>query len=84
VLTLFDSGGNDTLDLSGWSDPSRIDLVPGAYSSGNEMTNNVAIAYSTTIENAIGGSGNDVIAGNDAANRLVGGAGDDQLARRRR
>ena len=80
VLTLFDSGGNDTLDFSGWSDPSRIDLVPGAYSSGNEMTNNVAIAYSTTIENAIGGGGNDVIAGNDAANRLVGGAGDDQLS----
>jgi methionine-rich copper-binding protein CopC len=79
VLTLFDSGGNDTLDFSGWSDPSRIDLVPGAYSSGNEMTNNVAIAYSTTIENAIGGGGNDVIAGNDAANVLEGGAGGDEL-----
>lgn len=79
VLTLFDSGGSDTLDLSGWSDPSRIDLAPGTYSSGNAMTNNIAIAYSTTIEDAVGGGGNDVIAGNDVANRLVGGAGDDQL-----
>lgn len=79
VLTLFDSGGTDTLDLSGWSDPSRIDLTPGAYSSGNEMTNNVAIAYSTTIENAIGGPGNDVITGNSVANRLVGNAGNDVI-----
>lgn len=31
------------------------------------------------IENAIGGSGNDVIRGNQAANRLDGGAGADQL-----
>lgn len=79
VLTLFDSGGIDTLDLSGWSDPSRIDLTPGALSSGNEMTNNIGIAYSTTIENAIGGAGNDVISGNTASNRLVGNGGSDQL-----
>ena len=79
VLTLFDSGGTDTLDLSGWSDPSRIDLTPGAYSSGNEMTNNVAIAYSTTIENAVGGAGNDVITGNTAANALTGNAGNDVI-----
>lgn len=31
------------------------------------------------IENAIGGSGNDAIRGNDAANRLEGGAGNDTL-----
>lgn len=79
VLTLFDSGGIDTLDLSGWSTPSRVDLAPGAYSAANEMTNNIAIAYGTTIENAVGGSGNDVLSGNAAGNRLVGGAGNDQL-----
>jgi serralysin len=79
ILTLFDSGGIDTLDLSGWSTPSRVDLQPGAYSSANEMTNNLAIAYSTTIENAIGGAGNDVIGGNAAANHLVGNGGNDEL-----
>ncbi|MEN9630730.1 MAG: hypothetical protein RJA10_3958 [Pseudomonadota bacterium] len=79
VLTLFDSGGTDTLDLSGWSAPSRIDLTPGAYSSGNQMTHNVAIAYSTTIENAIGGAGNDVITGNTVANVLTGLAGNDLI-----
>lgn len=79
ILTIFDSGGTDTLDLSGWSDPSRIDLTPGAYSSANSMTNNLAIAYSAWIENAIGGAGNDVLIGNSLANRLEGGAGDDEL-----
>ncbi|MCE1680774.1 M10 family metallopeptidase C-terminal domain-containing protein, partial [Enterobacter hormaechei] len=38
---------------------------------------NVSIARGVTIENAIGGSGNDVLIGNDAANTLKGGAGDD-------
>jgi len=79
ILTIFDSAGTDTLDLSGWSTPSRIDLTPGAYSSANGMTNNLAIAYSAWIENAIGGSGNDVLIGNSLNNRLEGGAGDDVL-----
>ncbi|WP_374433601.1 M10 family metallopeptidase C-terminal domain-containing protein [Inhella sp.] len=79
ILTIYDSAGTDTLDLSGWSTPSRIDLTPGAYSSGNSMTNNIGIAYSAWIENAIGGSANDVLIGNSLANRLEGGAGDDEL-----
>jgi methionine-rich copper-binding protein CopC len=79
VLTLFDSGGTDTLDLSGWASPSRVNLMPGAFSSGNDMTNNIAIAYSTTIENAIGGSGGDVLSGNAVANRLIGNGGNDEL-----
>ena len=42
-------------------------------------TDNLAIAYGATIENAIGGSGNDYLIGNAAANRLQGGAGDDLI-----
>lgn len=79
ILTLYDSGGNDTLDLSGWSTASRVDLRAGQFSSANSMTNNIAIAYNTTIENARTGAGNDTITGNDAANRLEGGAGNDEL-----
>lgn len=80
ILTLFDSGGIDTLDCSGWSSPSRINLAPGAYSSANDMTNNLAIAWSAVIENAVGGSGDDVIVGNLQANRLQGGGGADDLS----
>jgi hypothetical protein len=42
-------------------------------------THNVGLAFSTTIENAIGGAGNDVLVGNTVANRLTGGAGNDLL-----
>ncbi|MBI5256496.1 MAG: Ig-like domain-containing protein [Burkholderiales bacterium] len=79
ILTLFDSGGQDTLNLSGWSTPSQIDLRPGGFTSANSMTNNIAIAYNTTIEDAVGGSGNDTLTGNEAANRLDGGSGSDTL-----
>ncbi|WP_454714071.1 M10 family metallopeptidase C-terminal domain-containing protein [Caulobacter segnis] len=41
--------------------------------------NNLGIAYSTIIENVIAGSGNDIVIGNDAANRIEGGAGNDAL-----
>lgn len=33
-LTIYDAGGNDTLDLSGWTHPSTLDLRDGAFSSG--------------------------------------------------
>lgn len=79
ILTLFDSGGTDTLDLSGWNTPSRVDLHGGAFSSANSMTNNIAIAYETVIENARTGGGNDVLTGNSTANRLEAGAGNDEL-----
>jgi methionine-rich copper-binding protein CopC len=79
ILTLFDSGGTDTLDLSGWSSSSSINLEPGSYSSCNNMTNNIAIAYSCVIENAVAGAGNDILRGNSAANQLDGGAGNDTL-----
>ena len=42
-------------------------------------TDNLAIAYGSVIENAIGGSGSDTLIGNDAHNRLEGGGGNDTL-----
>lgn len=80
VLTIFDSGGIDTLNLSGWNTPSVVSLEPGAFSSGNDMTNNIVIAYSTVIENATTGGGNDVINGNGFNNQLNGGGGNDWLS----
>ena len=34
VLAIWDAGGNDTLDFSGWDSDSLIDLNEGAFSSG--------------------------------------------------
>lgn len=143
IFTIWDGGGNDTLDLSGYATPSIIDLREGAYSSAgglgaydpawvgvdpstltkeeylafvnannaaeglgsrtaaydlyfggregvNEgvpwsdivgkdwlMENNIGIAYGAVIENAVGGSGDDRINGNQVDNLLTGGEGAD-------
>ncbi|WP_442592373.1 M10 family metallopeptidase C-terminal domain-containing protein [Parapusillimonas sp. JC17] len=77
ILALYDAGGIDTLDLSGWSTDSHINLAPGSFSSANGMTNNLSIARNTIIENLTTGAGNDKLIGNHAHNVLRGGAGDD-------
>lgn len=85
-FVLYDSGGIDTLDASGYSQAQRIDLTPGAYSDIGGLIGNVGIygdpvnaARSTIIENAIGGSGADTIIGNSAGNTLIGGGGNDRI-----
>lgn len=79
ILCLYDSGGVDTLDLSGWSTSSTVSLVAGTFSDCNSMTSNISIARNVVIENAITGSGRDTLTGNAADNQLNAGAGNDQL-----
>ncbi|MET0339288.1 MAG: M10 family metallopeptidase C-terminal domain-containing protein [Caulobacter sp.] len=79
IVTLWDGGGNDTLDLSGTNLASRIDLNAGAFSDALSMTKNISIAYGVTIENARGGGGNDSITGNAADNKLEGRGGNDVI-----
>jgi serralysin len=79
ALTIYDSGGNDTLDCSGYSAAQTIDLHPGAFSSVGGLVHNIGIALNTTIETAIGGSGNDTLVANDSGCTLIGGAGNDTL-----
>jgi serralysin len=144
-LSIYDAGGTDTLDLSGFTASQFIDLHQGAFSSvgagppsaasvnearaelavtsngeippsnytqaqinaifnsfaaghGNAIAadqaflgqpavtgintaeyQNLSIAYGTIIENAIGGSGRDLIHGNEVANVLNGMAGNDVI-----
>ena len=86
VFSIYDADGNqDRLDGQLFNDNQLIDLNPGSYSSmgrefgltGQQLINNVGIAFNTTIEDAYGGSGNDTIFGNDADNRLIGNGGND-------
>ena len=79
AFTIIDSGGTDTLDYSGYGVAQRIDLNPDTFSNIGGDTGNVAIARGTIIENAIGGSGADVIIGNSVGNILPGGAGLDTI-----
>ena len=55
--------------------------VQGYSDNGTYLTEikNIYIADFVTIENASGGSGNDLIEGNFASNFLVGGKGNDNL-----
>jgi serralysin len=79
IATIWDGAGNDTLDLSGFTTASRIDLNPGTYSDCDGMTSNIAIAFDCDIENAAGGAGNDTITGNGFGNSLYGNGGNDYI-----
>jgi Ca2+-binding RTX toxin-like protein len=86
--TIWDAGGNDTIQYVS-NTGGVIDLNAGSFSrvgapflvaAGTAYHyDNVAIAYNVTIENAIGGNGNDRLIGNDANNSLTGGAGNDTI-----
>ena len=88
LQTLYDAGGNDTIQISG-SAGQEIDLRPDQWSQigtpvqinggAIQSADTVRIYRSTLIENAIGGEGNDKLIGNDAANQLAGNGGNDTL-----
>ena len=82
-LSAYDANLSVNLAPGGYStfsDVQRAYLGDGNYARGNIFN---ALQYHgdarSLIENAIGGSGNDTIAGNAAANNLQGGAGNDSL-----
>ena len=78
-IAIWDGGGTDTIDLSGYSTTNTLYLTEGDFSSVGYMTNNLVIAYNAVIENAVGGSGTDTIYGNDANNVIRGGLGNDTI-----
>jgi Ca2+-binding RTX toxin-like protein len=91
MRTIWDGGGTDTYDFSDYSGNLQIDLRPGEHSTidsekyvtlfPNHIANALLYKEDTRslIENAIGGSGNDIITGNQANNTLIGGFGADTL-----
>lgn len=82
IVTLWDAGGNNTLDLSGFSDlgGTHIDLHQGAFSSaGANLSSNISIAYGTRIDTAIGTIAQDHLTANDDGDVLMGGGANDIL-----
>ena len=89
LAAIWDGGGRDTLDFSGYSDLQTIDLRAGSFSDVGGYIGNLAIARGVDIENAIGGTGPDtlignaldnVLAGNGGGGAIYGGAGADTLS----
>ena len=79
VFSVWDAGGIDTFDFSGYRENQNINLNEASFSDVGGLKKNVSIAKGVTIENAIGGSGNDVIVGNSADNFIDGGDGSDVI-----
>lgn len=79
VFCIWDSGGIDTLDFSGYSNNQRINLNAETFSDVGALTRNVSIARGAVIENAIGGSGNDTLIGNQVNNEFQGNGGNDDI-----
>ena len=79
TLTLYDNGGNDTLDLRTDRTDQRVFLRPEGISDVYGLTGNLVIARDTIIENFVAGYGDDIVGGNAAANHLQGRDGNDGL-----
>lgn len=87
-ITILDSSGTDTIEYVGTRD-AQIDLLAatldytptggGVVSFAHGVWGGYTIANGVVIENATGGSGDDVLLGNSAANTLTGNDGDDNL-----
>jgi serralysin len=84
-LSRYATGVNVDLRPGGWTTTSAVQLAKLHYSGSKVAAGNIANALlhddqtRSIIENAIGGSGNDTLTGNQAANSLKGGAGNDTL-----
>ncbi|WP_299508058.1 M10 family metallopeptidase C-terminal domain-containing protein [uncultured Roseobacter sp.] len=86
-FVIHDTGGTDTVDFSGSTAGTILDLRAGQFSSVNGHNNNVSIfaghnADETEyyIENGIGSSYDDILIGNDGDNVLDGRGGADRMA----
>ncbi len=79
IFAVWDAGGRDTLDFSGYSQAQLIDLREGFFSNVGGLTGNVAVAQGAQIENALGGFGADTLNGNASANEISGNAGNDRI-----
>jgi Ca2+-binding RTX toxin-like protein len=86
--TIWDAGGNDTIEYDSALDGGLIDLTAGHFSQlgnaillskGTFQDDDVAIAFNVAIENAVGGGGADTLLGNAGANLLLGNAGADSI-----
>ena len=67
------------LDLSQFDQNAMINLNPGTFRSAGGKINNIGVAFSTVIDKAIGGRGDDVIIASNVSSQLEGRDGSDVL-----
>lgn len=79
VITLWDKGTGNTLDLSGFTGKASVNLNPGTYSSAAGLTKNIAIAYDTQINTLVCTAGGTSVVCNNYGDTVKGGAGADTI-----
>lgn len=79
VVTIFNEGTGNTIDLTEFFGGQYLDLRQGAFSSVGGLINNLSIAFGTQIDTGITGSGNDTLVANDLHSTLKAGGGNDLL-----
>jgi serralysin len=84
---IWDGGGIDTITASHLHEKVTLYLDDGTQSYFGRKhailaSKQVWLGHFTMIENAVGGTGNDAIYGNELANDLKGGSGNDRLSGR--
>ncbi len=79
IVTIWDGGGGNRLDLSGFSQGSAVNLNPGTFTSADGLVNNIGIAFDTFIDSAVGGAGNDSFITNADSDTITGGGGSDTV-----
>ena len=79
ALTIYDSGGADTLDCSGYSSFAGYRSAFGRVFFGWRSRQQYGIALNAIIEKAIGGNGNDTLIAGSVGCTLSGGGGGDTL-----
>ncbi|MCB9994568.1 MAG: M10 family metallopeptidase C-terminal domain-containing protein [Hyphomicrobiaceae bacterium] len=88
--SIWDAGGTDTFEFDGNKNVtidlraatlnlSDHELAGGALSTAKGVHGGFTIANGVVIENAVGGSGNDRLIGNDAVNKISGRSGADKI-----
>jgi hypothetical protein len=87
VITIWDAGGHDVIDLSMLDGVSEVDMHGGTINSVDQKNSerfytgeqNLTIAYAVVIEDLLTGSGNDRVTDNEVDNYIATGAGDDEI-----
>ncbi|MGO1119749.1 hypothetical protein ACTL6U_13630 [Rhodovibrionaceae bacterium A322] len=87
-MSIWDAGGTDAISAEGSTVDSVIDIreapltganAAGFISQAGNVTGGFTIANGVTIEQALGGEGDDTLTGNGSGNLLRGNGGGDQL-----
>lgn len=79
VITIWDKGANNTLDLSGFAGTARVNLNPGTFSSAGGLSNNIGIAFDTQVDKLVCSAGATTVLCNDDGDTVIGGTGADSI-----